>query len=51
MKKDLVVYHNLELKDGIPIILKKGMTWCIGDNSKNPHRSFTKNGALLFVVD
>ena len=41
----------LELKDGSLIILKRGMTWFISDNSKNPHRSFTKTGALLFIVD
>ena len=40
-----------ELKDGSMIILKKGMTWCVSDNSKNPHRSFTKNGALVFIAD
>ena len=41
----------LELKDGMPIILKKGMSWCSRDNNQNPHRIFTKNGALLFIVD
>jgi len=40
-----------ELKDGTRIILKKGMTWCSSDNDQNPHRSSTKNGALLFIVD
>ena len=41
----------LELKDGIPVILKKDMSWCSRDNNQNPHRIFTKNGALLFIVD
>ena len=41
----------LELKDGIPVILKKGMSWCSHDDNQNPHRIFTRNGALLFIVD
>ena len=40
-----------ELKDGSLMILKKGMTWCVSDNSQNPHRSFTKNGVLVFIAD
>jgi hypothetical protein len=40
-----------ELKDGLLIVLKRGMTWCMSDNSQNPHRSFTKSGAVLFIVD
>ena len=40
-----------ELKDGLLIVLKRGMTWCMSDNSQNPHRSFTKTGAVLFIVD
>ena len=40
-----------ELNEGGNIILKKGMSWCSRDNNQNPHRIFTKNGALLFIVD
>jgi uncharacterized cupin superfamily protein len=40
-----------EMKDGSRNILKKGMTWCVSDNDQNPHQSFTKNGAQLFIVD
>lgn len=51
------VIHLLEgevvmgLQDGTHTILKKGMTWCSGDSDRNPHLTFTKNGALLFIVD
>ena len=41
----------LELKDGIPVILKKSMSWCSRDNNQNPHKIITKNGALLFIAD
>ena len=40
-----------ELKDGLLMVLKRGMTCCMSDNSQNPHRSFTKTGAVLFIVD
>lgn len=41
----------LELNNGDTIILKKGLSWCSCDNNQNPHRIYTKNGALLFIVD
>jgi hypothetical protein len=42
---------GLEQKDGIRNVLKKGMTWCASDNDQNPHKAFSKTGALLFIVD
>jgi quercetin dioxygenase-like cupin family protein len=39
-----------ELKDGRTFVLKKGMSYQVGDNSDS-HRSFTKDGASLFIVD
>jgi quercetin dioxygenase-like cupin family protein len=39
-----------ELKDGRTIELRKGMSYQVEDDSC-PHRSCTKNGAVLFIVD
>jgi hypothetical protein len=39
-----------ELKDGRKIILRKGMSYMVGDKSES-HRSFTDKGARLFIVD
>ncbi len=39
-----------DLKDGRKFILKKGMTYHVGDNSDS-HRSSTKTGVTLFIVD
>jgi quercetin dioxygenase-like cupin family protein len=39
-----------ELKDGRKFTLKKGITYQVGDNME-PHRSFTKTGCKLFIVD
>lgn len=39
-----------ELKDGRKFILRKGMTYQVGDNSDS-HRSFTEKGVTLFIVD
>jgi quercetin dioxygenase-like cupin family protein len=39
-----------ELKNGKKFTLKKGMTYKVGDNS-DPHRSSTKKGCRLFIVD
>ena len=39
-----------ELEDGRQFTLSKGMTYHVGDDS-NAHRSRTKDGCKLFVVD
>ncbi len=39
-----------ELDDGREFILKAGMSYQVADDA-NPHRSHTKNGAKLFIVD
>ena len=39
-----------ELKDGRKFTLTPGMSYQVGDNAE-PHRSFTKVGATLFIVD
>ena len=39
-----------ELQDGRVFILKTGMTYQVGDNAE-AHRSSTKNGCKLFIVD
>jgi hypothetical protein len=39
-----------ELKDGRIFTLKPGMSYQVADNAE-PHRSYTKIGARLFVVD
>lgn len=39
-----------ELQDGRKMKLKKGMTYQVGDDSE-AHRSSSKNGCRLFIVD
>ncbi|MGE5796694.1 MAG: DHCW motif cupin fold protein [Ignavibacteria bacterium] len=39
-----------ELKDGRKFILTKGMSYIVADNI-DPHRSTTKKGVKLFIVD
>lgn len=39
-----------ELEDGREFTLTSGMSYQVADNT-NPHRSHTKNGAKLFIVD
>lgn len=39
-----------ELQDGRKYILTKGMTYQVGDNNE-AHRTSTKNGCRLFIVD
>jgi mannose-6-phosphate isomerase class I len=39
-----------ELKDGRQFTLEKGTSYQVGDNME-AHRSFTKNGCRLFIVD
>ena len=39
-----------ELKDGSLVKLRKGMSYQVADET-NPHRSYTKKGATLFIVD
>ncbi|MBL7995051.1 DHCW motif cupin fold protein [bacterium] len=39
-----------ELHDGRQIELRKGMSYQVEDGNY-PHRSYTKNGAKLFIVD
>jgi quercetin dioxygenase-like cupin family protein len=39
-----------ELQDGRQFILKKGMSYQVGDNME-PHRSSTNGGCKLFIVD
>ncbi len=39
-----------ELIDGRIMKMKKGMTYHVGDNSM-AHRSFSKKGCMLFIVD
>lgn len=41
---------HTELKDGRPFILKPGMSYQVADQAE-PHRSFTSQGAKLFIVD
>ena len=38
------------LKDGRVVELRKGMSYQVEDENY-PHSSYTKNGALLFIVD
>ena len=40
-----------ELKDGRMTTLKPGMSYQVSDFGDSPHRSSTKNGAKLFIVD
>lgn len=39
-----------ELADGRKFILKAGMTYQVGDGAE-PHRSATRTGARIFIVD
>jgi hypothetical protein len=39
-----------ELKDGRKVVLRPGMSYQAGDDTM-PHRSTTKTGATLFIVD
>ena len=39
-----------ELKDGRQFILRPGMSYQVADKTE-PHRTYTKDGAKLFVVD
>jgi hypothetical protein len=39
-----------EVKDGRKFVLRPGMSYQVADGAE-PHRSFTKEGAKLFVVD
>ena len=39
-----------ELKDGRKFILKKGMTYQVGDNSDS-HKSYSDKGCKIFIVD
>ena len=41
---------HTELKDGRSVVLKPGMSYQVADNAE-PHRSSTKVGARLFIVD
>jgi hypothetical protein len=41
---------NTKTKDGQEHSLKPGMSYQVADNEM-PHRSFTKTGAKLFIVD
>jgi hypothetical protein len=40
-----------ELKDGTKSLLKAGMSYIVEDDDKNPHRTYTKNGVKLLIVD
>jgi hypothetical protein len=39
-----------ELEDGREFVLKPGMSYQVADHAE-PHRSYTKTGARLFIVD
>ncbi|HEV2610347.1 MAG TPA: DHCW motif cupin fold protein [Noviherbaspirillum sp.] len=41
---------HTELEDGRTFILKPGMSYQVADNTE-PHRSWTRTGARLFIVD
>ena len=41
---------HTELNDGRTFTLKPGMSYQVADNAE-PHRSSTKGGATLFIVD
>lgn len=40
-----------QLKDGGSFMLKPGMTYQVSDSGDAAHRSYTKTGAKLFIVD
>lgn len=39
-----------ELKDGRKIVMKRGLSYHVGDNSDS-HKSFSEKGVKLFIVD
>jgi hypothetical protein len=41
---------HTELEDGRKFVLTAGMRYQVADNAE-PHRSYTTNGAKLFIVD
>jgi hypothetical protein len=41
---------HTELKDGRTFVLTPGMSYQVADGAE-PHRSYTTNGATLFIVD
>jgi len=41
---------HTELEDGRRFTLEAGMSYQVGDGAE-PHRSFTEEGATLFIVD
>ena len=41
---------HTELEDGRTFTLKAGMSYQVADNAE-PHRSYTEQGATLFIVD
>jgi hypothetical protein len=41
---------HTELEDGRTFVLRAGMSYQVADNAE-PHRSSTKSGAKLFIVD
>lgn len=41
---------HTELKDGRKFVLTPGVSYQVADHAE-PHRSYTKNGAKLFIVD
>lgn len=40
-----------ELKDGRKNVLKSGMGYHVQNDESNPHRTSSKNGVKLFIVD
>jgi quercetin dioxygenase-like cupin family protein len=40
-----------ELKDGRKTVLTAGMGYQVEDDEKNPHRTSSKDGVKLFIVD
>ncbi len=40
-----------QMRDGRTFVLKAGMSYQVEDDAPAPHRSFTKTGAKLFIVD
>jgi len=41
---------HTELADGRTFVLRPGVSYQVADNAE-PHRSFTRTGARLFIVD
>jgi len=48
--RSAIVRRVTELKDGRAFVLRPGMSYQVADGAE-PHRSYTRNGAKLFVVD